>query len=380
MRKSFDNYIHLAGGTGAKGSLWLGPDHLLVVEGRGWLLPISEVYRRVDYANVQALTIIPTGVHIWWSAGSGLGALIMGGLAFLARDQEPLLLVALVLPAILFLVLFGVNLVRGTACQTSLQTAVQILRLRPLSRTKPSREVLRILEERCREHQVGLAAQPSETAAIPLQPELAPLANPTELAGNKEPWSGSNWTLWTGLVLLAWGGVLMAELFVPGVLFTLLNALLGAASLTLAITSLVRVARFRTPAFLVPSLWGSVVLTLLAGTAMYVLAVVAIVKQGMEAGEPPVGDGQMANDEVLLALANFNIQQTDSWGWSLVVIGGLILLLGLTMMMRGGSKRGPASQVNASGSRSPSPVPPPFPPSSSAPLPAPPVPEEGREV
>ena len=65
MKKAFDDYTWLAGRAGTRGSLWQGPDHLLVVEGKGFVFPYREVYRRIDYKNIQALMLTRTMRFVW---------------------------------------------------------------------------------------------------------------------------------------------------------------------------------------------------------------------------------------------------------------------------------------------------------------------------
>src|SRR5690348_4321998 len=65
MTKSFENYTLLAGGHGRRGSIWRGPDHLLVVEGGGVLFALSETYRRIDYENIQAMSLVRTQRYGW---------------------------------------------------------------------------------------------------------------------------------------------------------------------------------------------------------------------------------------------------------------------------------------------------------------------------
>ena len=60
MTNTFENYTLLAGSHGRRGSLWKGPDHLLVIEGGGVLFALSEQYRRIDYANIQSLGLVRT--------------------------------------------------------------------------------------------------------------------------------------------------------------------------------------------------------------------------------------------------------------------------------------------------------------------------------
>ena len=54
MPKTIDHYQLLLS-RGGRGSLWLGEDHLLMIEASSLLLCYKETYRRLDYANIQAI-------------------------------------------------------------------------------------------------------------------------------------------------------------------------------------------------------------------------------------------------------------------------------------------------------------------------------------
>lgn len=360
MKQSFEDYKYLAGGTGGKGSLWQGPDHLLVVEGRGFILPFSEVYRRVDYDKIQALSLVTTNSYLWASIGMGLAAVIFLGLAFLARDEEPFLPISLLIPGVMLTVLLLINVFRGRTCRCSLQTAVQVLRLKPLVRVEKAEQVMRLLDDLCRRHQgnVATATSPGQTgvesgAALPLAPPMLPGAS---IPGGKPPWQGSNWTFFTGLLMLLWGPALAAELFVPGLALTISSVVLGTVVTVLGIIGLVHASRYRTPSTLLTCLWVNVGVDLLAGLGMYILAVAAVMHRGMNNPEDMFGKKAVGNEQIVGALADFSMEQCEPWGWGLVVLGGLILLLGLSIVVYGGRGRRLAPETVAA----PPPVPPPL--------------------
>jgi hypothetical protein len=326
MKKTFDDYTWLAGSHGARGSLWLGKEHLLVIEGRGWVLPVSEVYRRVDYANIQALSIAPTSGHLWIAVAAGLGAVLFGLLTVLAWGEEPFLPISLGLPAALLTLIFFVHLLRGPTCACSLQTAVQVLRLRPLNRMRTAVPVMEQIEELCRQHQGAMPA-PDVLAgdAAPLPPMAAPIA------GIKPPWAGSRWVLGAGAGALLWGLLLAGELFVDGVPFTMLNMLCGAVAFTLGVIALVRAYRMRVPGPLAVSLWGFPAGGIAAAIALYAMAIGAVIKNNLD-DVMLRGRNSTNADQLLAALANFRFEETQNWGWALVGLGLLIGVAGLIML------------------------------------------------
>jgi hypothetical protein len=122
MKKQFADYTWLAGNHGGRGSLWQGPDHLLVIEGKGFVLAMSEIYRRLDYKKIQALTLTETRRYVWMGFLLGLGSLIFALLTWAAWGREPFLPITLALPAGLLAILFVVHLARGRTCSCTLQT------------------------------------------------------------------------------------------------------------------------------------------------------------------------------------------------------------------------------------------------------------------
>jgi hypothetical protein len=122
-------------------SLWVGEDHLLLVELRGF----TESYRRFYFRDVQAITLRRTGRA--GRAGILLGVL---GLVFLgfATDAGPVWNVVWgSVSGLLFLAL-AVNVALGSSCSCVLRTALQTVPLRSLGRLRRARHVI----ERLRPH------------------------------------------------------------------------------------------------------------------------------------------------------------------------------------------------------------------------------------
>jgi len=122
-------------------SLWIGEDHLLLVELRGF----TETYRRFYFRDVQAIILRRTD-------RAGRVAVLLGvlGLVFLgfAADAGPVWNVVWGgVSGLLFLGL-AVNVALGPSCSCVLRTALQTVRLRPLGRLRRARRVL----ERLRTH------------------------------------------------------------------------------------------------------------------------------------------------------------------------------------------------------------------------------------
>jgi hypothetical protein len=99
-----------------------------------------------------------TGLILSATLGSGSDAdavtsiPVLVGLAFL------------IVPA----VFLAVHLARGRTVRCTLQTAVQSLRLRPLTREPKAQRVIAEIAEICREHQRSMASPPLNVPAAPL--------------------------------------------------------------------------------------------------------------------------------------------------------------------------------------------------------------------
>lgn len=153
------NYTRLPGrsmGLASRTSLWLGPDHLLLV----FETMTGEVYRRFFLRDIQAVTIRETRRQARWNLA----------LVFLALlNLLPLLALASASPSAranawwaagsaLWGVLALLNTLRGPTCETRIRTAVQDDVVAPLGRRRNARRVMAELRPRI------LAAQQAPTS------------------------------------------------------------------------------------------------------------------------------------------------------------------------------------------------------------------------
>lgn len=266
MKKAFDDYTFLAGGSGMRGSLWKGPDHLLVIEARGFLLPFSEVYRRIDYKNIQALTLTETRAFVWLTVLMviPLMALMAAAIAVISSGGLHGAAWALLVGIAALLGLLGVHLTRGRTCACSLQTAVLSLRLRSLKRKAPSSAVIDELAAICRHHQ----------GELPIEPQ-SPVVSAAPIFDTKQEWLGSALARNTLFVALLWGVLLTGELFVANVLWLVLGMGMLLTTFFMLIPTLVRVSQARAPGTLRAVGWSLMVTTVLGGvayTSMFVAA------------------------------------------------------------------------------------------------------------
>lgn len=331
MRKSFENYTWLTGNHGRRGSLWKGEDHLLAVEGTGILYPYSEQYRRVDYKNIQAITYVLT--KRYWLILSALlvpilGLTVASALSF-ASDNNPLAITfgLILLPFFCILVL---HLALGRTCICTIQTAVQNMRLKPLTRINKAKQVMGEIESLCLLHQ---GTMPADAAAL-----VSALPLDFTVPGTKPLWQGSMWVMAAGIALMLFAGALvvfgttllagLASLqYSTTVLYT--EALLGIAALICSIIGLTRAAKAQTPDGLMATLWTSLVMEVIGGGIIYLLIVFHSMTQSDSSG-----DSRHAFSR-LISLEELTLEQLQVAGWIVIGLGCVFALPGLILMFYG---------------------------------------------
>jgi hypothetical protein len=131
-------------------TLWLGPDHLLLVNGRGY----TETYRRFYYRDIASIVTCGTGAAAAWTAILGL---LVFGVGAAAAATAPDVRIYWAIPGVPLLLFLLVNVARGQSCVAYLTTRVQTSPL-PLRRWRAARRALRLVRERVAEAQRTLAA------------------------------------------------------------------------------------------------------------------------------------------------------------------------------------------------------------------------------
>jgi hypothetical protein len=124
--------------TRASSALWVGPDHLLCIEGTGY----ADEYKRFYYREIQGLIARKT-------ARSLVVNILLGGFAAL-MVLLGFLIGGIGLPIFhslsgIGLLLLGINLWKGASCVTHLRTAVQLHELPSLNRIKRLRRFMDLI-------------------------------------------------------------------------------------------------------------------------------------------------------------------------------------------------------------------------------------------
>jgi hypothetical protein len=172
MAKKPKTYLKLAGPTSSVGhysSVWLGPDHLLIVKSTGY----SEEYQRMFFRDIKGVFIIDSDRRLYW--GIFWGLLVALSLAFVwsgLRDYDP------PYASVYFLVMFlGAsiwNYLAGHGCRVFVATGVQTARLPAIVRRPKARKVLARVTPLIEAAQKDLATASPALAAVP-EPQPPPL-------------------------------------------------------------------------------------------------------------------------------------------------------------------------------------------------------------
>ena len=326
MKKRFDNYEHLAGGT-----LWAGPDHLLFIECVGWPLPFSETYRRIDYSKIQAITYARTRLFVFLLVLLILLLALLGWGLWAMRDTTPGLVIFGALTVVVFIMTI-VHLVRGPTCVCKIQTAVQVLNLRSLNRLSSTLRCVARLTQLCLQHQGGQAISPellaaSDVASLPGASSATAL--PNLLRGPKPPYPGSL-LVKIGLPLLMVGGLMMlAEPFVQNLGFFFASGVVGGTADILVLLALAWMSRYTLPASLKISLWGAMVNVLLSfvvGYALLMKSTFSLVEDNLRSGRAKTFD---ANIDFWRWMSDATLADMGWIGWLWMACGGFAILFAI---------------------------------------------------
>ena len=316
MKKAFDDYTWIAGGSGMRGSLWQGPDHLLVIEARGFVFPYREVYRRIDYKNIQALTLARTSRFAWITV---LLSVVLASFASFWFSmvvnfgwKTPAAIVALPIALVVLLLLLW-HIIRGRTCRCALQTAVLSLRLRPLRRIKHALPALEKIESLCRLHQGDVSAE--HLAAH----DAGTAHKMPAVLSSRLKWTGSRIAQSAMFLLMLWGAMFAGEMFVTNAFYMIGHIILALLAFGLVVASLAQSLRVRMPGGLLGILIGAVALLFISGLTLLGLLIASITVA--EKHNPP--------SDVFATFIGFNFAQAHWAAWLVIALGGIGILLGL---------------------------------------------------
>jgi hypothetical protein len=159
-------------------SLWLGADHLLVVNTNGY----TETYKRFYFRDIQAFILQRTAEATIMNIVLAIPFVLLVVAALVAQGTEmKIFLFAL---AGLLAVLALINVLRGRTCRCCLRTAVQLERLPPLNRVRRAQKVFSQLRP------LIAAAQGGELSTQMIADQMRgpdqPIAAATDVANHSE--------------------------------------------------------------------------------------------------------------------------------------------------------------------------------------------------
>lgn len=365
MKKAFGDYTHLAGRGGRSGgSLWQGPDHLLYIESSGFMLPFSETYKRIDFRNIQTISYAPTHRGQWITVWLVLllGLLVWGLIGtYEGGMPNPFFLIL----SLMLVPLMVVHWVKGQTVVCKVQTAVQVLNLKPLRRLKKARAFVEKLERLCLEHQSGLV--PGSSADLP--PALQAAAAPVHQGGMlhmKQPWMGSRMAFWSLLLMALTGLAGGADLFIRSLAFFYAAGIVTAAGFAFLIASMARLLpRWEVPGSLKLSMWGGVsvyVLSFVAAYGFFIFGVMQVTKDSLAKG----GFRGDLNMKALNYLAAAGFEELGWAAWLALGLSAAFVLLALLGLPAAFMRSAEAAHSEAAAKPPPAPPIPPPPPAASA--------------
>jgi hypothetical protein len=320
--KRFGDYTNLAGPE-----LWEGPDHLLCIETDSFLR-VSERYRRIDYKNIQAISIVRTSRFGWMLLLLTALAVLGGSVAFLNRGEMAALVMAGGFSGIMLLLLI-IHCAKGATCRMQIQTAVQALRLNGIKRLKIGKRAMDRLEELCVLHQGGVL----NSAAAVSAPVIGSTARPFQV---KAPYPGSRVVTASLLLMLIQGLMMAADPFVPGWLFSCAWVLICSLLVVGLAIMVAKVSRYRTSGLIHFAGWAGVVMELLTLMVGYIVMLSAELfanmrgnfRKGEDFGvKADMGPEQLA--EGFQRLADMDVASMGYAALALWIPGGIFCLLAL---------------------------------------------------
>ena len=164
-------------------SLWLGPDHLLQIEGDGY----SERYRRFYFADIETFTIRRDNRQRNYTIFLSIILAVLIWLIVIVPSPGGIIIS---FPAGFILALMIANFVKGPSCVTHVTTAVQKQEIQSLRRVRAAERALQevlngsqatqgLLSAEEAQMRFGLRTVPPISAPPPISPPL-PQALPPE--------------------------------------------------------------------------------------------------------------------------------------------------------------------------------------------------------
>ena len=164
--KTYSRLTRNAAGLGSYSSLWLGPDHVMIVRSTGY----NESYSRIQFSDIKGIFLTASNRRAWWAVGWGViaGWSLIALAITLTSHATPSISVILGLTGIVGLVW---NHLLGQGCQAFVATGVQTAELPSLVRLPKARRVVTQLQQLIAAAQAGIATTTTVAPAVPAASE-----------------------------------------------------------------------------------------------------------------------------------------------------------------------------------------------------------------
>jgi hypothetical protein len=308
-----------------RSSLWLGPDHLLLINRRGY----TEEYKRFYYRDIRALVIRNNGKYSAWNIvlGSITGmALLILAMGYFVWDWELAVLMISSIFVVPFLLILIFHLAKGPTCSTHLYTAVHAEELPSMNRTTKSLKVMRMIGSRIEATQGTLSR-----GQLLIHPgaEIPPQFQRPVQSSPPEPISSYKGTFHLGLffILVLDAAQTSLSIFNRSSLLQITNLIAFLALWTMSIAALFLQRRSRLTSGLKGITWGTFCYLGLMLMLSYVYSMIVMFQNPAAAGSQwglaqAVWKASPLESPVLLAITLFSIAGSLSLG-----LAGLIAWL-----------------------------------------------------
>lgn len=263
------------GGFLSRSSLWLGSEHLLRVERRGF----AEMYHRFYFRDIQAIVLRPTAQ---WQVEMVISGMMLALFLLLALATGEMWRIAWAIMAGLSAVFFIAKLVQGPTCICHIQTAVQLMLLPSVNRQRHARRILARIEPLIAAAQGAMSAEQMAGAMRNAPPPVLPATKPVPITRPATPapipdrrsmrHEHGRWHEILCWLLAGDTAVSMAMFFTEHALMQSVGILLMALQVGAGITALIKQARTDLPAMIKFVAWSA-----LGALAMYLAIAVLYV-------------------------------------------------------------------------------------------------------
>jgi hypothetical protein len=242
-------------GLGKRYSLWLGDDHLLVVDSTGY----SEEYTRYYFKDIQAITSCRTiSGKVWNGILGAILAIFASCAVFIySSDGDPSVLSLLAVFSTPFLVILLWNIFHGPTCRCLLRTPVGIGELPALNRVRSFKRTLGKLRPLITQLQ-GVISQREITELVQAAKNTPPVlrnAPPTSATRINDSSYRGGLHLAAFLFLLSDGGISYLQMLHNSKTFVSLATLFSMLFLALAVMALIKQKDYYVTGFVKSMMW-----------------------------------------------------------------------------------------------------------------------------